>query len=89
MGDCEGDAVGFDVGLAVGVAVGLLDGLLDGIFDGAEVGLLVGSELLGALEMEGAEVISTQVNVPPSSNTHESNLASPTSATTNLISFQS
>lgn len=56
---------------------------------GDEDGLLVGAELLGADDMDGAEVMSTQVKVPDSSNTHESKRVSPTSATTNLISFQS
>lgn len=71
------------VGLEVGLAVGLIVGVLDGDF----VGLLVGSELLGAKEILGAEVISTQLKVPPSNNTHESKISSPTSATTNLIVF--
>lgn len=69
--------------------MGLLVGFLVGLAVGADVGLLVGGELLGADEILGAEVISTQVKVPLSSNTQESNSLSPTSATTNLIVFQS
>ena len=61
----------FEVGLFVGFAVGCLDG----------------GELLGSDETLGAEVMSTQVNVPLSNSTHESKIASPTSATTSLMVF--
>jgi hypothetical protein len=81
------------VGSLVGIAVGLdVTGARVGCIVGGLVGLGVGNFVgnsEGDIEMDGASVRSKHVNVPASNNTHESKIRSPTSATTNLILFQS
>jgi hypothetical protein len=101
VGRLVGLAVGFFVGAAVGflvgLAVGFLVGYWVGIFVGGWVGFFVGLGVTGFFvgarvgsELTlGADVMSTQEKVPLSNKTHESNMASPTSATTNLIVFHS
>jgi hypothetical protein len=77
------NVVGRDVGVEVGIdVVGWDVGVEVGADDGFGVGASLGAELtLGAL------VMSTHVKLDLSSMTHESNMASPTSATTRVMLF--